>query len=46
MAISMMLVSTAISVVFLIDFAQTILDLQRDRVAMKIRSKDTGGFSV
>ena len=46
MAIIMMLVSTVISIVFLVDFAKTILELQRDRAAMKTIGRDTGGFSV
>jgi hypothetical protein len=44
MAITMMLISALISTVFLIDFTRTILDLQRDRLAMK--EMNTGGFDV
>jgi hypothetical protein len=46
MAIIMMLVSAVISIVFLVDFAKTILELQRDRAAMKAITRNTGGFSV
>jgi len=46
MAITMMLMSAAISIVFLVDFAKTIFELQRDRTAMKAMSRDAGGFSV
>jgi hypothetical protein len=46
MAITMMLISAMISIVFLVDFARTILDLQRDRVAMKNSSQNLGGFGV
>ena len=46
MAIIMMLVSAVISIVFLVDFAKTILELQRDRAAMKTITRNTGGFSV
>lgn len=46
MATTMMLISAIISIVFLVDFARTILDLQRDRLAMKDCRQDTGGFSV
>lgn len=46
MATTMMVTSAIISIVFLVDFARTILDLQRDRVAMKDSSRNTGGFSV
>ena len=46
MAITMMLISAVISIVFLVDFARTILDLQRDRVAMKDSSRNAGCFSV
>ncbi|MCV9997030.1 hypothetical protein OE766_02075 [Pararhizobium sp. YC-54] len=46
MAIAMMLVSAVITIVFLVDFAKTIFELQRDRVAMKSTSPDAGGFSV
>ncbi|WP_156392670.1 hypothetical protein [Rhizobium sp. Root482] len=46
MAIIMMLVSAVISIVFLVDFAKTILELQRDRAVMKTITRNTGGFSV
>lgn len=46
MAITMMLMSAVISIVFLVDFAKTIFELQRDRTAMKATSRDAGGFSV
>ena len=46
MAITMMLMSAVISFVFLVDFAKTIFELQRDRTAMKAMSRDAGGFSV
>ncbi|WP_156383383.1 MULTISPECIES: hypothetical protein [Rhizobium/Agrobacterium group] len=46
MAITMMLMSAVISIVFLVDFAKTIFELQRDRTAMKAMSRDAGGFSV
>ncbi|WP_426130324.1 hypothetical protein [Pararhizobium sp. PWRC1-1] len=46
MAITMMIISAVISIVFLVDFAKTIFQLQRDRSAMKAISRDTGGFSV
>ncbi|CAN7400019.1 hypothetical protein LJR235_002411 [Pararhizobium sp. LjRoot235] len=46
MTITMMLLSAIVSLVFLVDFARTILDLQRDRVAMKDSSQNAGGFSV
>lgn len=46
MAITMMLMSAVISIVFLVDFAKTIFELQRDRSAMKAMSRDAGGFSV
>ena len=46
MAITMMLISAVISIVFLVDFAKTIFELQRDRSAMKAVSRDAGGFSV
>lgn len=46
MAITMMIVSAVISIVFLVDFAKTILELQRDRVAMKDLNRKAGGFSV
>ncbi|WP_428428708.1 hypothetical protein [Pararhizobium sp.] len=46
MAITMMLISAVISIVFLVDFAKTIFELQRDRSAMKEMSRDAGGFSV
>jgi len=46
MAITMMLMSAVISIVFLVDFAKTIFELQRDRSAMKAISRDAGGFSV
>jgi hypothetical protein len=46
MAITMMIVSAMISIVFLVDFAKTILQLQRDRTAMKTVNQDTRGFSV
>lgn len=44
MAITMMLISAIVSLVFLVDFAGTILDLERERVAMK--DSNAGGFSV
>lgn len=46
MAITMMIISAVISIVFLVDFGKTIFGLQRDRSAMKAMSRDTGGFSV
>ncbi|MDW5313653.1 hypothetical protein [Rhizobium sp. PL01] len=46
MAITMMIISAVISIVFLVDFAKTIFELQRDRSAMKAMSGDAGGFSV
>lgn len=46
MAITMMLVSAAISIVFLVDFAKTILELKRDHVAVKDSDRQTGGFGV
>ncbi len=46
MAITMMIISAVISIVFLVDFAKTILQLQRDRVAMKSSHQDSHGFSV
>lgn len=46
MATTMMLISAIISIVFLVDFARTILDLHRDRVAMKGNSQNAGGFGV
>jgi hypothetical protein len=46
MAITMMIISAVISIVFLFDFAKTIFELQRDRSAMKAISRDAGGFSV
>lgn len=46
MAIVMMLVSAVISIVFLFDFAKTILELKRDRMSMKHTRQDIGGFSV
>ncbi len=46
MAIVMMLVSAVISIVFLFDFAQTILELKRDRMTMKDTGRDVGGFGV
>ena len=46
MAITMMIISAVISIVFLVDFAKTIFELQRDRTAMKALSRDAGGFSV
>lgn len=46
MAITMMLVSAMISIVFLVDFAKTIFELQRDRVAMRAISRRFGGFHV
>ena len=46
MAITMMLISAVISIVFLVDFAKTIFELQRDRSAMKAMSRDAGGFNV
>lgn len=46
MAITMMIISAVISIVFLVDFAKTIFELQRDRSAMKAISSDAGGFSV
>jgi hypothetical protein len=46
MAITMMIISAVISIVFLVDFAKTIFELQRDRSAMKAISREAGGFSV
>ena len=46
MAIAMMIISTVISIVFLVDFTKTILQLQRDRAGMKDFNSDAGGFSV
>ena len=46
MAVTMMLISALISIVFLVDFARTILDLQRDRITMKDHSRNAGGFGV
>ncbi len=46
MAIVMMLVSAVISIVFLVDFTKTILELQRDRTTMKDAGRDVGGFGV
>ena len=46
MAVTMMIISAVISIVFLVDFAKTICELQRDRNAMKAMSRDAGGFSV
>ena len=46
MAITMMIISAVISIVFLVDFAKNIFELQRDRNAMKAMSRDVGGFSV
>ncbi|MBP1856825.1 hypothetical protein [Rhizobium herbae] len=46
MAITMMLISAVISIVFLVDFSKTIFELQRDRNAMKAISQDAGGFPV
>ncbi|HTO31338.1 MAG TPA: hypothetical protein VL202_09195 [Pararhizobium sp.] len=46
MAITMMIVSAVISIVFLVDFGKTILQLQHDRAAMKTSVQDTRGFSV
>ncbi len=46
MAITMMLVSAVISIVFLVDFAKTILQLQRDRAEMKNSASHARGFSV
>lgn len=46
MAITMMLISAVISIVFLVDFAKTIFELQRDRSAMKTISQAAGGFGV
>jgi hypothetical protein len=46
MAITMMIISAVISIVFLVDFAKTIVELQRDRSAMKAISREAGGFSV
>ena len=45
MAITMMIISALISIVFLVDFAKTIFELQRDRKAMKAMSRDVCGFS-
>jgi hypothetical protein len=41
-----MIISAVISIVFLVDFAKTIFELQRDRSAMKAISREAGGFSV
>ncbi|MBW9061967.1 hypothetical protein JNB71_01435 [Rhizobium herbae] len=46
MAITMMLIAAVISIVFLVDFARTISDLKRDRVAMKDNNRNPGGFGV
>ncbi|WP_438748540.1 hypothetical protein [Pararhizobium sp. O133] len=46
MAITMMIVSAVISIVFLVDFTKTILQVQRDRAVMKTGTPDTRGFSV
>jgi len=46
MAIVMMLVSAVISIVFLVDFTKTILELQRDRIELKNTGRDAGGFGV
>ncbi|WP_275782516.1 hypothetical protein [Pararhizobium gei] len=46
MAITMMLVSAAISIVFLVDFAKTIMELKRDQVAMKKSNRHSDGFKV
>lgn len=46
MATTMMLLSAIISIMFLVDFARTILDLQRDRFAMRDSGQNAGGFSV
>ncbi|WP_158515735.1 hypothetical protein [Pararhizobium polonicum] len=46
MAITMMLISAVISIVFLVEFSKSIFELQRDHSAMKTTDRDTGGFSV
>lgn len=43
MAITMMIASAVISLVFLVDFTKTIVQLQRDRADLKMKD---GGFQV
>lgn len=46
MAVALMIASAVISVVFLFDFTRTLLEIQRDQVAVRNRSRDMRGFDV
>jgi hypothetical protein len=46
MAVFMMIVSAVISIVFLFDFTKTILQLKRDRAAIRDSRRHSEGFQI
>ncbi len=46
MAMTLMLFAVFISVTFLIDFTKTVLELRRDRLAMREMRREASGFHV